>query len=91
MKYENQEVDLYESGNAPRVKNVKVGDIIRARAENYYGNELMIDNPGILNWTVQKVYPYMVYATCDGMHKCFSYGDLVVLGLEAKFTENYSN
>lgn len=78
-----QEVDLYESGNAPRVTNVKVGDKIKAKDKNEDEEEQ------IITWRVRRVHPFLVYATAGSRHRCFNYGDLVCMGLEGKYTANY--
>lgn len=79
-----EEINLYETGQAPTVKNVKVGDKIRCIEKNEDEEEKRV------TWMVRQVYPFFVYATSRRRHKCFSYGDLVCLGLEDKYTANYT-
>lgn len=78
------EVNLFETGQAPTIQNVRVGDKIKI--EEKYGDS---DETRMVTWTVQKVYSHLVYATVGSRHKCFDYGTLVQLGLESKYTQNY--
>lgn len=60
----------------PRIKNTKPGDIIMAPI----GIEEK-DNKK-LPWVVVQVYPRMVLASHGSRRRCFTYGDLVIMGLE---------
>lgn len=77
-----EEINLFETGQAPTIQNVKEGDKIKCIEKNEDEEEKVI------TWRVRKVYPFMVYATSGSRHKCFNYGDLVCLGLEDKYTAN---
>lgn len=67
-----------------KIKNVKPGDIIRKKL-NKHKNENSFNIFRDEQWKVMKVYENLVLAhsvKCPQIRRCFSYGDLVVLGLE---------
>lgn len=70
-----------------KFKNVKVGDIIKIKIRPNR-NE---DNFRIFNdeqWKVIKIYEHIVTAQsvkCPAIRRSFSYGDLVVLGIEGQY------
>ena len=62
----------------PIVKHVKPGDKIKIK-ERLHGEE----NAKYITYKVVKVYPHMVLAEKKNhSRRCFSYGDLVIAGLE---------
>lgn len=79
----NQETTLFEQGQAPTIRNVRVGDKITTKEKN---DE---DEERIVTWMVQQIYPFFVYATSGRRRRCFNYGTLVQMGLENGFNENY--
>ncbi len=81
------EVQVINEG--PKIKNTKVGDIIRVKETNED------DISSWLEYKVTEVYSYIVRAKAKRGRKnrCFSYGDLVKLGMEpqwqGKITHEY--
>ena len=65
--------NLFE--DAARVRHVKKGDIIKARDTSEKGTRYK-------KYKVIKVYPYMVLAEWGKQRRCFSFGDLLMMGLE---------
>lgn len=67
-----------------KIKNVKPGDIIRIKIDTRKP-ELKFSNYHDENWKVVEIYPHLVLTRsvkCPKIRRCFSYGDLVKLGLE---------
>lgn len=60
----------------PVITRVKPGDRILATV----GTEEKDKN--ILPWEVEAVYTHMVLASYGSRRRCFSYGDLIIMGLE---------
>lgn len=60
--------------DAPTVRHVKPGDIIRIEDEEKRGK--------LEKYKVVKVYPYMVLALRGRIRRCFCYGDLLRMGME---------
>lgn len=72
-----------------KIKNVKSGDIIRIKIDTRKP-ELKFSNYQDENWEVIKIYPHLVLTRsvkCNKIKRCFSYGDLVKLGLELQIIE----
>lgn len=68
---------IYEELEAPRVRRTKPGDVLVVRYRTHDGEERR------RKYTVTRVFPFMVLAVSNlGHKKCFSYGDLVMLGKE---------
>lgn len=68
-----------------RIKNVKPGDIIRYKT--HVEKNLKFSDFYEEEWKVVKVYKHLVLTRsvkCNKIKRCFSYGDLVILGLEAQ-------
>ena len=63
---------------APTIKCVQLGAIIKGTR----GIEKEDDEDRILSWTVDAVYAHMVLARAGSRRRCFSYGDLIIRGLE---------
>ena len=61
--------------NAARVHHVKKGDIIKAKESDD-------KNARYRKYKVIKVYPYMVLVEWGKEKRCFSFGDLLMMGLE---------
>ena len=63
---------------APQIRNVKVGDILKIQEENEDGSKKAV------SYRVTDVYHYMVRALSMNRNipRCFSYGDLAMMGLE---------
>lgn len=72
------EIQVINEG--PKVINTKVGDIIRILEEDEDGEN------SFLEYKVVAVYSYQVLAIAKRGKKkrCFGYGDLVKMGLEAQ-------
>lgn len=70
-----------------KFKNVKPGDIIRVKLEKSkkdQNNQIFNDE----QWKVVKIYNHVVLThsvKIPEIRRCFSYGDLVVLGIESKY------
>ncbi len=64
--------------DAPTIKNVKVGDILKIQEEDEDGNKKTV------SYEVTNVYKYIVRAISRKRHapRYFGYGDLVMMGLE---------
>lgn len=70
------DLDMTLPPRMPRIRNTKPGDTIMAPE----GIEKE-DGPKI-RWVVETVYPRMVLASSGSRRRCFTYGDLVIMGLE---------
>ena len=67
-----------------KIKNVKPGHIINLKLINKDKDNFHDFNEE--QWKVVKIYEHHVLThsvKCPQIRRCFSYGDLVVLGLEA--------
>ncbi len=70
---------IYEELVAPRIKNTKVGNILKIMEEEENNKNSRIQK----KYIVEKVFPYIVLCKGKGGEKrCFTYGDLVMLGKE---------
>lgn len=71
--------NIYESSFSPQIKNTKVGDIISVEEEIDGENQPV-------KYKVIEVYTYIVRAVRNSgrIRRCFSYGDLVIMGKEGK-------
>lgn len=72
-----------------KIKNVKPGDIIKIKISTNKP-DLKFSNFQDDKWEVVKIYPHLVLAKsvkCPKIRRCFSYGDLVKLGLEMQIID----
>lgn len=70
-----------------KFKNVKPGDIIKTKIENDK-SKIKFDEFNENRWKVLKIYNHVVLAQsikCPKIKRCFSYGDLVMLGIEMQY------
>lgn len=70
-----------------KIKNVKPGDIIRTKIESDK-SKTKFDEFKEERWRVLKIYKHVVLAEsvkCPQIKRSFSYGDLVMLGLEMQY------
>ena len=70
-----------------KFKNVKPGYIIKTKLEEDKSNE-KFQTFKDAQWKVLKVYRHVVLAQsvkCPKIRRCFSYGDLVMLGIETQY------
>ena len=70
-----------------KFKNVKPGDIIRTKVEEDKSN-MKFQTFKDAQWKVLKIYRHVVLAEsvkCPKIRRCFSYGDLVMLGIETQY------
>lgn len=70
-----------------KFKNVKPGDIIKVKLEEDKSN-MKFQTFKDAQWKILKVYRHVVLAQsvkCPKIRRCFSYGDLVMLGIEAQY------
>lgn len=70
-----------------KIKNVKPGDIIKTKVEEDKNN-LKFSTFKDEQWRVLKIYKHIVLAEsvkCPQIKRSFSYGDLVMLGLEMQY------
>ena len=70
-----------------KIKNVKPGDIIKTKVEEDKSN-LKFSTFKDEQWRVLKIYKHVVLAEsvkCPQIKRSFSYGDLVMLGLEMQY------
>ena len=70
---------IYDELPAPEIKNTKVGNILKIMEEEENNKNSCIQK----KYIVEKVYPYIVLCKGKGGEKrCFTYGDLVMMGKE---------
>ena len=72
-----------------KIKNVKPGDIIRLKIAND-NRKTKFDEFKEDRWRVLKIYKHVALAEsikCPQIRRSFSYGDLVMLGLESQYIE----
>ena len=70
-------MDILEQGNAPRITHVKIGDQITVNEENEDGRR------NYVTYTIISVHPFCVVGRKkNGSKRSFSYGDLVIAGME---------
>lgn len=70
-----------------KFKNVKPGDIIKVKLEEDKSN-MKFQTFKDAQWKVLKIYKHVVLAQsvrCPKIRRCFSYGDLVMLGIEMQY------
>lgn len=70
-----------------KIRNVKPGDIIKTKIENDR-SKMKFDEFKENRWKVLKVYKHIVLTQsmkCPQIKRSFSYGDLVMLGLEMQY------
>ena len=70
-----------------KFKYVKPGDIIKTKIENDK-SKVKFDEFKDDRWRVLKIYRHVVLAQsvrCPKIRRCFSYGDLVMLGIEMQY------
>ena len=70
-----------------KFKNVKPGDIIRIKIDRD-NRKTKFDEFEEERWRVLKIYKHVVLAQsikCPKIKRCFSYGDLVMLGVEMQY------
>lgn len=60
--------------------DAKIGDKITI-AETVHGFD-DTSNCKDRTYTITAIYPHMALAECNGIRRCFSYGDLVRLGIQ---------
>lgn len=66
--------------------DAKIGDKITV-SETLHGFD-DTSNRKDRTYTITAIYPHMVLAECNGIRRCFSYGDLIRLGIQ-KQSEEY--
>ena len=66
---------------ARTVKNVKVGDVLKVKIE-YEKDSDFGRHTKIEEYCVEAVYPFYVRAFNGNIKRCFSIGDLVLMGKE---------
>lgn len=65
--------------------DAKIGDKITV-SETLHGFD-DTSNRKDRTYTITAIYPHMVLAECNGIRRCFSYGDLIRLGIQKQREE----
>ena len=75
------EIQVIDEG--PKVLDTRIGDIIQVKEENEDGEKAFV------KYKVTAVYPYQVIAVANRGRKkrCFSLGELVILGKESQCSD----